>query len=264
MSLTYSMDTSELNRTLADLAIAAGKDADTIVRVESRLFAEQAMRRTPPKTQGQGRKAVERDIKKIIAGAPESLIRHAMNENGGSGDNIKLFTGDTEEPSIEWHRAQLTDDRLEEYHNSQRDRRGRIQSRARTTGGGRWIENKRVVVPERVRARYIKRKQQNVGRLKAGWIPAVRQFQGKVPKWVSRRHEAGARGTSQLRGAGTNAVTAIMTNSARGASELNQFMRDVLRIRLSAIKRKIRLINSGYAKDIAIGMRVRSRARRTS
>lgn len=45
MSLTYSMDTSELNRTLADLAIAAGKDADTIVRVESRLFAEQAMRR---------------------------------------------------------------------------------------------------------------------------------------------------------------------------------------------------------------------------
>lgn len=263
MSVIYSMDTSDLNRTLADLAIAAGKDAETVVKDQSRLFVKQAMRRTPPRTQGQGRKAVERDIKKIIAAAPESLIRHAMNENGGSGDDIKLFTGDTDQPSIEWRRAQLNDDGLEEYHNSQRDRRGRIQSRSRNTGRGRWIEDKRIVVPDRVRAQYIKRKQKNVGRLKAGWIPSARQFRGKVPKWVSRRHEAGARGTSQLRGAKTNAVTAIMTNSARGASELNQFMRDVLRIRLSAIKRELRLINSGHAKDIAMGMRVRSRARRT-
>jgi len=256
---TISLDTRDLNKALRGLAIATGKDADTIVMRESRLFAEKAMKLTPPRTLAQGRKAVARDIKKIIAGASESLIRHAIQENDGSGDNIKVYSGDTEQPSIDWRRAQLTDEGLKSWHNSQRDRRGRIQSRARARGSGRWLENKRIVVPERVRSDYIKRKQKNVGRLKAGWVPSVNKFHGKAAGWI-RKHNP--KGSAEIRGMRTNEVTAIMTNNATGAGSLDRFMRDVLRIRLSAIMRDLRLIQSGYAKDFARNMRIQTRARR--
>jgi hypothetical protein len=259
---TISVDTSDLNKALQGLAIATGKDADTIIIEESRLFAEQAMRRTPPRTLAQGRRAVARDIKKILSVASEELIRKAIDWHGGEDHVRQNFTRkDGSTYLIEWNHTQLGSEGIEAHHNRHRDKRGRVSTagdRERTIG--RWKARDKWIVPHKVRADYIKEKQSNVGKLKAGWMPSVRLFHGKAPGYV-RRHNP--RGSAQFRGARTNDVRAIMTNTAKGASGIDRFLKQIVRIRLSAIMRKIRLTQSGYAKDFARQMRIQTRARRT-
>jgi len=259
---TISLDTRDLNRALQGLAIATGKDADTIVMEEARLFAEQAVKRTPPKTLAQGRRAVARDIKKILGGASEDLIKKAIEWNGGEDSvrqHFKRKDGSTY--LIEWNHTQLGSAGIAQHHERHRDRRGRVSTagdRDRTIG--RWKARDKWIVPHDVRARYIKDRQENVGKLKAGWMPAIRKFHGKAPKWVKKHNP---RGSAQFRGAKTNDVRAIMVNAAKGAGNIDRFLGQVLRIRLSAMMRKLRLIQSGYAKDFARQMRIQTRARRT-
>jgi len=210
----------------------------------------------------QGRRAVARDIKKILGGASEELIRRAIDWHGGEDhvhQHLKRKDGSTF--LIEWNHTQLGSEGIEGHHQRHRDKRGRVSTagdRDRTIG--RWKARDKWIVPHNVRANYIKSKQANVGKLKAGWMPSIRRFHGKAPAWV-RKHNP--RGSAQFLGARTNDVRAIMTNNAAGAAGMDRFMKQVLRIRLSAMMRKLRLIQSGYAKDFARNMRIQTRARRT-
>lgn len=253
--LQFHVDTRPLNRVMRDLVIASGKDADTVVFQQSRLFAEQALKRTPPKTQAQGNRAVERDINRAIGTASESLIRRAIDRNGGHGENIdqEFIRADGSSFRVQWDRAQLDSEGIKEHHQSQRNRRGRVSRTAK-----RWI------VPDKVRAKYVKEAKRRVGRLKAGWLPTLERFGSKkAPQYVSRRHSVGARGSVAVRGIGTGNVASVMRNHAAGAGDIRRQVQDVLRIRLSAMKRDLRNIQSGYAEDVWRGIRARSRARRT-
>jgi hypothetical protein len=269
MSATMTVDSTKLNLALNDWIKATKQDASEVIRTESRLFAGQAMRLTPPKRKAQGNKTVKNDIMKIVDVASEGLIRRVI-ENTGSGDEKKTWLArkDGTPYLIEWERAQLNDSGLKEFHRKSRTKNGRVSTAGdRTRNIGRWVARDKMVVPEKVRKSYIRKVQRNVGRLKAGWLPTLARFPsvgGRKPaKWITD-HNSGARGSASIIGAGSPKVFSVMINNAEGSgsSQMGHIVRSTLKARLNAITRHLKLHNSGYSKDMAAGMRMRSRAKR--
>ena len=247
-----TVDSTKLNLALNDWINATKQDATEVIRTESRLFAGQAMRLTPPKRKAQGNKTVKNDIMKIVDVASEGLIRRVI-ENTGSGDSKKTW---------------LNDSGLKEFHRKSRTKNGRVSTAGdRTRNIGRWVARDKMVVPEKVRKSYIRKVQRNVGRLKAGWLPTLARFPsvgGRKPaKWITD-HNSGARGSASIIGAGSPKVFSVMINNAEGSgsSQMGHIVRSTLKARLNAITRHLKLHNSGYSKDMAAGMRMRSRAKR--
>jgi hypothetical protein len=259
MSATMTVDSTALNLALNDWIKATKEDASEVIKTESRLFAKMAMKLTPPKGPKQGEETVENDILKIIGVASEGLIRRVV-ESADSASSMKVWMArkDGTPYLIEWDSAQLDDSGLKEFHKKHRNSRGRVKAPT---------SRNRKMVPVKVRRDYINKVKENVGRLKAGWLPALARFpkSGKPErapaKWITR-HKVGALGNAILLGDKTVKVTSVMTNRAGGAKQLIKIVKDTLRARLNAITRRLKLHNSGYSKDMAAGMRMRSRARK--
>lgn len=266
MSATLEIDTTKLNLALRDYVRVTKEDSTQVVKDQSRLFAKQAMKRTPPKSYAQGRKAVEKDLNQIIDAAEPGYIQQIIDWHG-SADFIRQPHNRKDGSTflVEWGHARMDGADLEEFHNSMRGKNGRVsKAGAKTRNIGRWKANNKMIVPPLVKKRYVKKIQKRVGRLKAGWISPQIKFGGKetaIPSWI-RNHKTGARSNAFLQGAGTERVQMVMDNNARGARQLRHVITTALRIRLSAMTREMRLKQSGYSRDMARGMRLRSRAMR--
>jgi len=266
MSATIKIDTTDLNLALRDYIRATGQDSTAVVKKQSRLFAQQAMKRTPPKSYAQGRRAVAKDLDRIIDGAERGFMQRIIDWHG-SADFVKqeFKRKDGSNFLVEWGHVRFDGSDLEEFHNANRDKRGRVLRAGDFTRNiGRWKANNKMIVPENVKRRYVRKVQKRVGRLKAGWIRPITRAGGNkmsVPAWI-RQHNEGARSNAVLQGSGTAKVQMIMSNFASGASQLGNVVKSALRIRLSAMVREVRLIQSGYNRDFARNMRIRNRALR--
>lgn len=143
-------------------------------------LAEHCMKLTPPKSEAQGKKRVEKDVRKIFHPVdPEELsdnwlkkVVYNSDTKSWSGFASKVGGGpfaqtEAVKPSTALHYAN-------------RDRRGRAKSTKFVT---LWRE--RGALNE-----LIARKKRNVGMAKAGWFPAVKGFQEiMVTEWVSKHGE---------------------------------------------------------------------------
>lgn len=267
MKATFQVDTRAFEKALRDYARETGKDSDSLVIMQSRLFAQQMIKRTPPKSLAQGRRAIANDLRKIFSVAEPATIERAIEYSGG-GDIVKtwLTSKRTGLPFlIEWNKARLDPSNAEmaAHHNAHRGRNGRVSTAGNNDREtGRWIARDSMVVPKRSFNRYQREVQEGVGRLKAGWVAMSRKYGAKRPqKWVDRHSTKRSR--AELVG-NANKATMVLTNFAAGAGRLGPTIKSVLRIRVQAMRREMVLIQRDYGKQFTKNLRVKNRQRRAA
>lgn len=257
---TLTFDTSQLNRQLAalhDAFIGRGQkgDAETLIVDETRRLLTQAQRFTPPKSLTQGRRAVARDIGRAVTPASEEMfknpklrarVRPVIKKRDYADfrsilENSKAFPRWAAEPFNP------------SLHKGKRDNRGRVTSvkRVFTLDVAEW-------------KRYVAKVQKMVGFMRAGWGPALNKVGGKMVSWVARHVRQGkVRGyvIADLQGE-TKSIT--INNHTRGVGQTRHQFQSALYARARNIGRRVKLILSGYNRDMARSMRPRQRAQETN
>lgn len=174
-----------------------GKDVPDFMREMMRLFVEKLYHWTAPPTQGNGsngraggKKEIDGDIKIFAIGANDEWLEYMYNRFGPgpmtmvyqNRNGEKMYFQNTEIASKP--RKALA--RMEELHQPLRDKRGRVRKTSRGQGDIRDA----ILVPYSSRKTYINRVNKRVGKLKAGWIPALKATGSKLPpSWVKKAGE---------------------------------------------------------------------------
>jgi hypothetical protein len=108
---------------------------------------------------------------------------------------------------------------------------------------------------------YAKRIKSHVGRRKAAWAKSFTALGGTVSRWIGR-HVGGAKGEFHFNQDPLH-PSIVMINRAPGIGQDLHFVQGALRIRYEAIGRRLRLIISGYSKDVAHGLKIQRHAHKT-
>ena len=170
-----------------------GKDVPDLMRELMRLFVEKLYHWTAPLTQGSGatgkkggQRAVAQDVQSFSVGANQQWVQDLYDRFGPgpitaeyvTRSKKKIYFQNAEfEPS-----STIAQTRLGTMHQSSRDNRGRVKRKNRGEGDFRDV----IMVPYDAKEKYTKEVQKRVGKLKAGWEPALKATNSKLPPaWVS-------------------------------------------------------------------------------
>jgi hypothetical protein len=269
---TVEVDTSRLAEVLSDLQEALGKDgkpADMaeIVADETRLLVRQITRFVPPQTQAIGERAISRELKSLFTAVDQEMIDTIGSEYGLTNIDQWITTISGKKIRLRWDAIDPTGERMPERHNKARDSRGKIRK-------GPWPHppewRARVVVSKEDRAAYAAKTMKKVGLWKASWAKILADMadgKAKIAGWINRHIEDGTAAKISLANAmglqnGTS-PSVQFGSRAPGVMRTADKVRDAARVRGEAIKKKVRLILSGYAKDVSQGMRIQARAKRS-
>lgn len=182
MKLIADSNSEAYSESLREFIRFYGVELPKALRYQSRLLAQEFIRKTPAKTRAQGRHAVERDINR--AARPlrpqdfksrdiRALIRkrdfHALEA---------VFRHFPESSDLRNVSVSPFDPKL---HQQARDRRGRVQ------------RFKRHVTPDADAVRkYIAEIKTHVGQAKGGWAKSLINLGGRPAAWIAEHADAGA------------------------------------------------------------------------
>lgn len=161
-----------------------GEEVRTILIEEGRLLSLRLIRLTPPKTQAEGRRAIEGDLQRSIylmepgdfrnselrrlARAKDyDAINAIFRGEGGGHWNVK---------GVDWEFLRFSPSLHTEAQNKRK--RVRRSTGKRTLDRPAWN-------------RHRVKLQRGVGRAKGGWAKAHIQLGGKAPQWIARHANAG-------------------------------------------------------------------------
>lgn len=251
--MTVSVDSRKFNDQLSalhDALVGSGQSSDiaALIKDEARLLLKEVLKFTLPLKKNttsdrkQGEKAVERDIYRSMRVPKEEdfknekvkkLIRRRDTEG------FRKFVENSDKMK-DWKVGTFSPD----LHKAARNSRGRVTSQ------------RKVIVLERQKvARYVKETQKRVGYMRSGWLSAARMvgLNVKTP-WVARHSNRHAVAINSLTG-GRPSVT--IGNTTSGVGQIRQAFDRAVKTRQFKMAARTRLILSGYAKDIAAGIRPR-------
>jgi len=260
--VTTDLDFSRLNSRIEELhdALASqGGDASMVFQDEARLFLKQVIRLTPPKSREQGEAAIDRDMMKLFEPVNADFLDDMILEHGHSNVDAWLTTAGGERKHIKWTYLDNTGGPMANFHNRNRDNRGRAYNLKRQNDPNTWYAPY-VVSYENFTA-YKNRIKSHVGRRKAAWGKSFKALGGALSRWIDR-HLAGAKGEFLFNGDLTH-PSITMINRAPGIGQDVHFVQGALRVRYEAIGRRLRLIVSGYSKDVARGIKIQRQAHKT-
>lgn len=260
--VTLELDTTKLNSRIEELhdALAGqGADVSTIFEDEARLFMRQVIRLTPPKTKEQGERAIGGDLLKIFTPVNEDMLDDLIIQHGHNNIDAWLTSAGGDKKHIQWDYADNTGEVMADFHKRNRNSRGRTYD-LKKNRGDIWYSP--FVVSFENFAKFRDKMFARVGRRKAGWAVSLFRLGGKAPRWISR-HLSGAKGeyhnTYSL-----DHPSIVMINRSPGISQDWHFVQGAMRVRYQAIGKRIRLVISGYSKDVAQGIKIQRRARPSS
>lgn len=125
----------------------------------------------------------------------------------------------------------------------------RIHANARKGKRGRtlWVrKERRFFVPRDAMTAYIKRKQDDVGKLAAGWNEAANRFGFRPPEWIAKH---GTSNSGVIINAGRETLKIKITNKVQFASSVDKLQSRV-QVSLTAQARKMkRWVDSAIADD---------------
>jgi hypothetical protein len=261
---TVTLDFSKLSsrmEELHDALLGRGKtgDAATVFRDEARLFVKQVIRLTPPKTQKQGEAAIDRDMMKLFEPVNGDFLDDMIIEHGANNLDTWLTTAGGEKKHLKWTYLDNTGGPMANFHHQHQDSRGRANNMKRQNDPSTWYAPY-VVSYENFTA-YSKKIKSHVGRRKAAWAKSFKGLGGTVSRWIDR-HTAGAKGEFHM-SQDPNHPSITMINRAPGIGQDLNVVRSALRVRQEAISRRIKLVLSGYSRDMARGMKIQRQAHKT-
>lgn len=245
---------------LHDALMGSGADVSTIFEDESRLFVKQVIRLTPPKTKAQGESAIDRDMMKLFEPVNGDFLDDLVIEHGANNIDTWLTSAGGEKKHIKFTYVDNTGGPMKNFHYRNRDSRGRAYSLKRQRDPGIWYAPY-VVSYENFTA-YANKMKARVGRRKAAWAVSLTKLGGKVASWINR-HVSGAKGEYH-NSFNLEKPSIVMINRAPGIMSDERIVRSALRARHQAIGKRLRLVISGYSKDVASGIRVARKDRATS
>jgi len=210
--LDVSMDAGRLPIQLGALARLMGLTVRDVAYDQMRLWVQDLIRRTPPKSKGQGQKAINRDLNKLFAPANPGFVNFLEEDYHGEGrlpSSVKM--------NLEGNQS-----RMRGFHQRNRNQSGRVRYKAGVvaTHGNIQFQNK-MYVPAKTFRDYLKSVQKGVGKLKAGWIRSglyyAQKAHGpmKIPSWVSAQAQKLGDKTDAMKPSGNGFIEA--RNYAPGA-----------------------------------------------
>lgn len=254
-------DMTRLNRQIGGLRealIGSGQmgDAAVIIEDETRRFTKQVINLIPPpglgqSAQQQGEMAVNRDLLKVFTPVNEDFLTHVGSEFGMNGiDTWFTHPGTGKHYELKWDRIDPTGSGMAGFHRANQNRRGRTRNRKRQVAG-KW--SAAYVIAFQEFNDYLKKIQSHVGWRKAAFGKFFKALGGRLPKWIDRHAGASA---SEMHNDLENRNNPSVTMIARAPGLLDdqRIVSDAVRIRAEAIRRRIKLILSGYAKDVKQGI----------
>lgn len=261
MSIVSTIDSRRFNdnlNALQEALLGSGQmgDAATVIQDAARLLIKQALKFTPPVKQSagsdrkQGEAAVARDIRRAmrVPMADEwknERVKKLIEANDREG--FQAFIKNV--PKLKSWKVEAFSPSL---HRRARKSRGRVQG------------SQRVFVMEAAKvAQYISTVQRRVGYMRSGWLLSaqVAALSVKTP-WIKRHSSTKGVGISQLANRLTPSIT--IGNRTPGIGTIRHAFQSAVNVRFQAMRRRIKLILSGYSKDLAANMRPRKSATLTN
>lgn len=258
-ALTATVDFSRFNAQVERYITQLHMDAPEVIRTQARLFLQQALKFTPPKTKAQGESAIKGDLfgkrSEIVNGkwtkshVPIFLASDAALERG----EYEIWRIDRGTPMVidrELYRPHPSIAEMKKHHYANRSK---FTGRTSNAGGwgkeiGRWKSHNIFFTQREHLTAYFKHTAAKVGRLKAGWAPAIAKLGGNVPAWV-KRHIGGARGYVQLDLAAKDHPSITIENHAAGSGKLAHHVSGAMQVRIKSMMKDIR-VKLGEARRI--------------
>lgn len=239
-------------------------DAATVLEDEFRLLMKQIITLTPPHGLGQaareqGEGAVTRDLTKLFTPIDAEMVNVISSKFGAVGVDHWITGKKGNKLHLLWDKIDATGQGVNAFHLTHRDARGRVRGVKRKIKGA-WTAA--YVISNDVFLAYLNKTLSHVGRRKAGWAESFQIVGGRVQRWISR-HLGGHNGRviNNLSSKSNPSITAY--NSSPGILGDERIVRDSTRVRREAMTKKIELILSGYSKDVANGIRISNKARKS-
>lgn len=253
---------------LHDALVGAGKDGDaaTIVEDEFRKFMQTVINITPPRNEQQGEKSIDRDVKSVFFAARYDFLDHIQHAFGSSGNiNQWLTNSSGEKYLLDWQNVKISPNGvgMDEYHEMQRSpATGRVMAKGakESRAQGTWQAQDAMAVSYDAMKFFLAKMKSRVGMEKSGWAPGYEAVGGKVPEWIDR-HEWRKLGGVENNLARKGSPSVKVFNHAPGVAAQFRILRAAFKTRRAAIEKRIRLIVSGYSKDVAAGIKVGKKAR---
>lgn len=200
--ITSEVDTSKMERALAEFAREAGKDLDEVTRQQAGILVGHVIAVTPPgekqvmteqggiplEAKKKGEARVAADIAKIFptTGMKEEKARALVER----GHKWKMGDGGR---AVAVRDTAFTEAELERFHRASRN-----PSTGRTRKAGGVLT---AVTRKSVLRAYIRKRMKDVGKLNSGWLTAAQDLKTAkraTPAWI-RRHGAGPGGSRTRR-----------------------------------------------------------------
>jgi hypothetical protein len=182
MKLSLDSNAENYSRALREFIQFYGIEIPKALRYQSRLLAQEFIRKTPAKTRAQGRNAAQRDIQRAVRPLrardfKSKDIRALIRKRDYKALEI-VFSRFAASSGLSNVSVVPFDPKL---HQQARDRRGRVQS------------FKRKVTPDTDALKnYIAQIKTHVGQAKGGWAAALIALGGKPAAWIAQHAEAGS------------------------------------------------------------------------
>lgn len=254
MSTSLQFDDARFTDSLNRMAAFIG-DAGKVVKFEAAALVKELQRRTPPNDLASGRRAVEKDLRRIFLPLDKRDLATANKmerKNGGvklwvtSGGNV--FYADAEKMKLQAGASELYT-----IHDRHREK-GRVKGLGQ--GGHRFTKRadkeifaNRYVVNAAAFYELARRKIANVGTMKSGWGAAADLLGVRQPNWVKRAQKPrNGSVTAQL--SGPNSFVEISNTTPGVATEMGHVFRGALLSRAASMERNLRrMIKYGPGKS---------------
>ena len=208
-----------------------GVGVDDVMRDQMRLWNNDVIKMTPPKTKAQGRQAVMRDMNILFEPVKDREVMYFFEdlEDRGVLPTTVVIN----------HEGNM--DEMEARHKRTRTRRGRVTKSGNLGNSVEWKSGKlemknKMYVPLRSFNKYQNSKMKNIGMTKAGWLGSGNPFNSKAPGFVMKHIPKGeAGGRIDKKGNGTLYVQ----NNVPWTSQLEQLFAPARRTRERDMKKHL-------------------------
>lgn len=238
------IDMTEVTSAMQRWAAMVEESAEEVVKEEARLFYQDAVRTTPPRTKAKGRKKVEADIRKTMAPLPKPAARTPWLKSvirSQSEEAMRRFVERNHRAGKYPYMSKSPRKFDRALHERQR-RKGRVPRGARRYQMMTTKDNAE-------RARYVRERQANIGFMKACYAAAaIRAGSTRIPQWVAQKvNKARSSVRIEARFSGPNPGIALTAPTTEG---LRRQLDELVRLRKWAMEHKIDLWLKGKADRI--------------
>jgi len=223
--IAIDYDSGDIARKLGILARKIGVTVQLVAYDQMRLWVNDMIRRTPPKTKGQGKKAIKTDLNLLFVEVRNDSFREFLEHRVVN----RKFVSPALQFNLDGNKG-----RMKRWHQRHRatggSKAGRVRYKGVVIGQFMGVDfvNKMYVSREAFNA-YLAKVQEGVGKLKAGWIPAAQFYAKKsngpwrAPPWVMAQSKQMGDFTDLMRPSGSGFIEA--RNFAPGADNNRSIQR---------------------------------------